>query len=385
MPPGGVHLGVGLAVAKWWCPRLPAAYTWRDGKAFKLGVMLGSILPDADLLVTCAVVAITKDESYIQKLHRSFSHSIPVILGCLLLVFACFRDWPKQLACQVCDSFRGVQTVPESPSSSLDSSIPAPLEERLKKDHSRLSRPMDCHSECSDGDAPDLVSEASEVRSTSDASDIEVTSQALSSPVRSRLLQSVFRRRGRHAPAQPNHREHWSLSSIQSNKPAEAFGLPREDIPVLALGCTIGMLIHVFQDLFYISPVAVLWPYPYMLGIPLFLNKDHISPLQIKLVVTVDFLIDMFFYVPVLYICFKRQFHPVGRKFLLAFVSLQAAICIAFLWHAFDPSVSHIDYVYWLHVPGIVFIAVLTAAPIVVRDAIYLLSHSCKSLVLKSC
>ena len=107
MPPGGVHLAVGVGVVRWLLPVLPRVVPARHGHALRAAAVFGSIVPvrarsarrcggaaaparlgskrharccvslasltpapqDFDLLVTSAAVALTKDKTYIDTVR----------------------------------------------------------------------------------------------------------------------------------------------------------------------------------------------------------------------------------------------------------------------------------------------------------------------------
>lgn len=83
---GGIHLLSGL---------LLASFTKR--KEFKLGAVLGAILPDIDIVVAAfsyliirskgTAEAVLQAEAAVEAIHRSFTHSLIFVIGIPLLIF----------------------------------------------------------------------------------------------------------------------------------------------------------------------------------------------------------------------------------------------------------------------------------------------------------
>lgn len=74
MAQAGIHGMVGVVVRKW-TPKKE----W-----LMLGIVLGSILPDMDALAVAYATLTGKDT---HGLHRTFTHSIVIILGLILLFY----------------------------------------------------------------------------------------------------------------------------------------------------------------------------------------------------------------------------------------------------------------------------------------------------------
>lgn len=79
MPPGGIHLAAGLALSRFVLPRLPGVVPRKHHASFRSAVVFGSISPDLDLFPTALLVAWTYDKAWVDILHRTASHSLPVL------------------------------------------------------------------------------------------------------------------------------------------------------------------------------------------------------------------------------------------------------------------------------------------------------------------
>ncbi|MHA1305600.1 MAG: metal-dependent hydrolase [Candidatus Heimdallarchaeaceae archaeon] len=71
---GGIHLLSGLLLASLW-----------KRSEYKVGAVFGSILPDIDLFIAALAYLFIGDKAI--DLHRSFTHSFPVILLFCLLIY----------------------------------------------------------------------------------------------------------------------------------------------------------------------------------------------------------------------------------------------------------------------------------------------------------
>ena len=98
MPPGGVHLMSGLGFIRASSKAFHASETLRNAvgaalyrlcpqvddrdrwKAFSVGIVCGTILPDADLLLCIMIGAVGAiSEEDLKVFHRTFSHSLVVV------------------------------------------------------------------------------------------------------------------------------------------------------------------------------------------------------------------------------------------------------------------------------------------------------------------
>ncbi len=75
MPPGGIHLAIGMWLGK--------KTTQRH---FRLGIIFGSILPDIDLLFSVIIFLITKNLNEAISIHRTVTHSFVTYTTFLILV-----------------------------------------------------------------------------------------------------------------------------------------------------------------------------------------------------------------------------------------------------------------------------------------------------------
>lgn len=67
MPPGGIHLAAGLALARYVLPhpRLPAVVPLKHSSTFRAAIVFGSICPDLDLFPAALAVAATWDKTWL--------------------------------------------------------------------------------------------------------------------------------------------------------------------------------------------------------------------------------------------------------------------------------------------------------------------------------
>mmetsp|Transcript_11686 Transcript_11686/g.30244 ORF Transcript_11686/g.30244 Transcript_11686/m.30244 type:complete len:182 (+) Transcript_11686:194-739(+) len=128
MPPGGIHLGAGLGLLRlgYWgyqgskrvrctLDRLnrllfPSVSSADRFRVFSVGLVLGCILPDADLLLCVAIGAVSNiQEEDLKHFHRTFSHSLVVIplvaSAAMLLLHLCDENNPRGLGTSVGGNF----------------------------------------------------------------------------------------------------------------------------------------------------------------------------------------------------------------------------------------------------------------------------------------
>lgn len=303
MPPGGVHLAVGTTLAR----LLPdkamlggdaRALSWlgksaqagdpvsrRCALAARLGFVVGSILPDADLLGCVAAVAVTGDRGWIDILHRKATHSLPLIV--VIAVYA------HKAACWSRARAEGTGAARHAAEG------PQP--------------------QCQLGtrqDEPEAVA------------------------------------RG------------WLAPYVRT----------RAEAARLCFGAACGAFVHVLLDLFYLQPFSPLWPYPATYGPligPTAAEIDAFGGDAWKWITWLDFLSDaLLFTLPMLIICRVYSLHKEVYRSLLVFALAQLAVLALFAPLLDDVRVGHEDFVFYLHIPGVVWMVFCDASPLLLRHAV---------------
>lgn len=139
----------------------------------------------------------------------------------------------------------------------------------------------------------------------------------------------------------------------------------------LGIGLVIGMVVHVFLDLFYLVGVQVFWPiFQKEIAFNL-VPEAALTTLQLKLLQTTDFYTDIFlFYIPVLILAFKWNKHPRIRLPFLIYAIIDYLTITFFVVFSFNANISYIDHLVYLYYPGTFFLVFSVFSPLIFRDVI---------------
>lgn len=178
---------------------------------------------------------------------------------------------------------------------------------------------------------------------------------------------------------------------------------PEYDFIGLALGISLGMLLHIFLDMFYFYGIQFLWPfYNVPIGCPLISEANHLDwigcpiieqnnldpavpsqLLKLKLLQTTDFYTDIFFfYIPMIVLAYKKDVHKKARIAYLVYAIIDFLIITFFVIFAFNPNISYEKFIVYLYIPGISFLLLSILAPLFFKDVIREFRFDTKSMVI---
>lgn len=306
----------GICLARYVLPAFPRVLPARYSADFRAAVVFGSIAPDCDLFLAAVAVALTWDPAWVELLHRTGSHSLPVMaLFAVLSMRMCplLPGWVTGVG----------KTYPAAPE---DAAACAPLQ-----------RGATGVSACGeDASQPDVGAGCGADGALTEAQDP------------------------------------WLWQALVAFAGGPQYGSAVATI----LGGILGMAVHSVADCFYIVPVELLWPVKWKFAMSLVLPIEQFTNQDYKVFTCMDFMSDILYFAPVICCCWRYDFHRAAWPKLAAFWAAQLLTVVGFYNSSLMAESAHWeDFMYWFHCPcGILFIAALNFSPVLVPDAIRLLT-----------
>ena len=138
-----------------------------------------------------------------------------------------------------------------------------------------------------------------------------------------------------------------------------------------AIGFGIGMFVHIMLDTLYLSYVQLFWPFSAQEINFAIVPVTALSEIQLRLLQVTDFYTDIFFfYIPILFIAFKKNLHKKIRIPFLIYILVDFAVITFFMFNAFTSPVDYNQFVINLYHPGVFFLLISVFSPILFKEVI---------------